>query len=373
MVKILECYFFLLNTGLSLNVIINMSELFAYLFLALFVSFLCSLAESVLLTTPKTFLTTIKEKQKWANSFLKLKINIDEPLSAILSLNTVAHTIGAAGVGAKAVDEFGDASLGVISAILTILILVISEIIPKTIGARYWRKLSKVTFYIIKVMLVITYPLVIISIQITKLISKNKKEDTTSREEISALAKIGTAEGVFSENENKIIQNILKLQKIKVTQIMTPRVVVTSIDENLSLKEFQNDRSFLNFSRIPTFNNQNEKITGYIFLQDILEKLSNKENTNVLIKKFKREVLRVPNNVTLFNLWDQLILKKEHIAIVIDEYGGIDGIVTMEDVIETLLGLEITDENDVVVDMQKYAKERWERRREKDKILNKFK
>jgi len=369
----LECYFFLLNTGLNLNVIINMSELFAYLFLALFVSFLCSLAESVLLTTPKTFLTTIKEKQKWANSFLKLKINIDKPLSAILSLNTVAHTIGAAGVGAKAVDEFGDASLGVISAILTILILVISEIIPKTIGARYWRNLSKVTFYIIKVMLVITYPLVIISIQITKLISKNKKEDTTSREEISALAKIGTAEGVFSENENKIIQNILKLQKIKVTQIMTPRVVVTSIDENLSLKEFQNDRSFLNFSRIPTFNNQNEKITGYIFLQDILEKLSNKENTNVLIKKFKREVLRVPNNVTLFNLWDQLILKKEHIAIVIDEYGGIDGIVTMEDVIETLLGLEITDENDVVVDMQKYAKERWERRREKDKILNKFK
>lgn len=351
-----------------------MSELIAYLFLALFVSFLCSLAESVLLSTPKTFLTSIKEKQSWANSFLKLKNDIDRPLSAILSLNTIAHTIGAAGVGAKAVAEFGEAYLGVTSAILTLLILVITEIIPKTMGARYWRSLSKVNFYIIKVMLFITYPLVIFSIQITKIISQNKKDETTSREEISALAKIGTDEGVFSENENKIIQNILKLQKIKVTEIMTPRVVVVSVDENSSLLEFQNEKKFLNFSRIPTYNNQNEKITGYIFLQDVLEKLTDEKDSNdILIKKFKRDVLRVPSNVTLLNLWDKLVAKKEHIAIVIDEYGGIDGIVTMEDVIETLLGLEITDENDEIVDMQKYAKERWRARQEKGSIISKLK
>ena len=351
-----------------------MSELIAYLFLALFVSFLCSLAESVLLSTPKTFLTSIKEKQSWANSFLKLKNDIDRPLSAILSLNTIAHTIGAAGVGAKAVEEFGEAYLGVASAILTLLILVITEIIPKTMGARYWRSLSKANFYIIKVMLFITYPLVIFSIQITKIISQNKKDETTSREEISALAKIGTDEGVFSENENKIIQNILKLQKIKVTEIMTPRVVVVSVDENSSLLEFQNEKKFLNFSRIPTYNNQNEKITGYIFLQDVLEKLTDEKDSNdILIKKFKRDVLRVPSNVTLLNLWDKLVAKKEHIAIVIDEYGGIDGIVTMEDVIETLLGLEITDENDVIVDMQKYAKERWKARQEKGSIISKLK
>lgn len=351
-----------------------MSELIAYLFLALFVSFLCSLAESVLLSTPKTFLTSIKEKQSWANSFLKLKNDIDRPLSAILSLNTIAHTIGAAGVGAKAVEEFGEAYLGVTSAILTLLILVITEIIPKTMGARYWRSLSKVNFYIIKVMLFITYPLVIFSIQITKIISQNKKDETTSREEISALAKIGTDEGVFSENENKIIQNILKLQKIKVTEIMTPRVVVVSVDENSSLLEFQNEKKFLNFSRIPTYNNQNEKITGYIFLQDVLEKLTDEKDSNdILIKKFKRDVLRVPSNVTLLNLWDKLVAKKEHIAIVIDEYGGIDGIVTMEDVIETLLGLEITDENDEIVDMQKYAKERWRARQEKGSIISKLK
>ena len=343
-----------------------MGILLAYLFLALIVSFLCSLTESVLLSTPQTYLTTIKEKESWANSFLELKSNIDKPLSAILSLNTIAHTIGAAGVGAQAVKIWGDTSLGLVSVILTILILVITEIIPKTMGARYWRTLSKVTYHIINIMLFLTYPLVIFSTKIMDIISKEKKEDTTSREEIAALANIGADEGVFSEKENKIIQNILKLQKIKVTQIMTPRVVVTSVDENVSLDEFKKQSKYLNFSRIPTFSIQNEKITGYILLQDILEELSKKEKNNLLIKSFKREVLKIPNNVTLLNLWDQLVENKEHIAIVLDEYGGLDGVVTMEDVVETLLGLEITDENDEVVDMQKYAKERWKKRQKKE-------
>ncbi|MBH76352.1 MAG: hemolysin [Flavobacteriales bacterium] len=349
-----------------------MGVLLAYLFLALIVSFLCSLTESVLLSTPQTYLTTIKEKENWANSFLDLKSNIDKPLSAILSLNTIAHTIGAAGVGAQAVKIWGDTSLGLVSVILTILILVITEIIPKTMGARYWRTLSKVTYHIIKIMLFLTYPLVIFSTKIMDIISKEKKEDTTSREEIAALANIGVDEGVFSEKENKIIQNILKLQKIKVTQIMTPRVVVKSVDENISLEDFKNQSKYLNFSRIPTFSIQNEKITGYILLQDILEELSKKEKNNLLIKSFKREVLKIPNNVTLLNLWDQLVENKEHIAIVLDEYGGLDGVVTMEDVVETLLGLEITDENDEIVDMQEYAKERWKKRQKKENILSEF-
>ena len=226
-------------------------------------------------------------------------------------------------------------------------------------GARYWKSLSKLTFHIIQIMLFITYPLVIISTKITKLISKNKKEDVTSREEIAALANIGANEGVFSEKENKIIQNILNLQKIKVTKIMTPRVVVTSVNEDLTLKDFQANKQYLNFSRIPTFSEQNEKITGYIFLQNILEKLSKKENSNLLIKDFRRDILTIPYNMTLFNVWDKLLEKKEHISIIVDEYGGLDGIVTMEDIIETLLGLEITDENDIVIDMQKYAKQKW--------------
>ena len=223
-------------------------------------------------------------------------------------------------------------------------------------GARYWKSLAKLTLNIINIMLFITYPLVVLSTKITKLISNNKKENITSREEIAALAKIGTDQGVFSENENKIIQNILNLQKIRVTQIMTPRVVVTSIDENLSLKNFQNDKKYLNFSRIPTYSKQNEKITGYIFLQDILEKLSENKNHNLLIKKYKRNVLTIPSSITLYNLWEKMLERKEHISIVVDEYGGLAGIVTMEDIIETLIGLEITDENDTIIDMQKYAK-----------------
>ena len=345
-----------------------MSALFFYLFLALFVSFICSLTESVLLSTPQSFLVTVREKEKWAKSFLKFKSNIDKPLSAILSLNTIAHTIGAAGVGAEATKLFGDASLGIVSAILTILILVITEIIPKTMGARYWKNLARLTLNIINIMLFITYPLVILSTKITKLISQNKKESTTSREEIAALAEIGTDEGVFSENENKIIQNILNLQKIKVTQIMTPRVVVTSINENLNLKDFKQNKKYLNFSRIPTYSKEHEKITGYIFLQDVLEKLSEQNNSNVLIKKFKRNVLTIPSSVTLYNLWDKMLEKKEHISIVVDEYGGLAGIVTMEDIIETLIGLEITDENDTIIDMQKFAKKRW---KNKQNILNK--
>ncbi len=350
-----------------------MSALIFYLSLALFVSFICSLTESVLLSTSQTFLMTIKDKETWAHSFLKFKSHIDKPLSAILSLNTVAHTIGAAGVGAEATKLFGDSSLGIVSAILTILILVVTEIIPKTIGARYWKSLAKLTLHIINIMLFVTYPLVLLSTKITKLISSDKKENITTREEIAALADIGADQGVFSENENKIIQNILKLKKIKVTQIMTPRVVVTSIDENLTLKDFQKDKKYLGFSRIPTYSQQNEKITGYVFLQDILEKLSEQQNHNLLIKEFKRNILTIPSTITLFNLWDQILEKKEHISIVIDEYGGLSGIVTMEDIIETLIGLEITDENDKIVDMQKYAKSRWKNKQKKQKIINELK
>ena len=340
-----------------------MSVLIFYLSLALSVSFICSITEAVLLSTPQSFLITIRNKEKWANSFLKFKSHIDKPLSAILSLNTVAHTVGAAGVGAEATKLFGDSSLGIVSGVLTILILVITEIIPKTIGARYWRSLAKITFNIINIMLFITYPLVLFSTKITNLISSNKKENTTSREEIAALAKIGTDQGVFSENENKIIQNILNLQKIKATQIMTPRVVVTSIEENLTIKDFQNDKNYFNFSRIPTYSKQNEKITGYIFLQDILEKLSEHKKHNFLIKKFKRNVLTIPYSITVYNLWEKMLAEKEHISIVVDEYGGLAGIVTMEDIIETLIGLEITDENDRIIDMRKYAKNKWKNKK----------
>ncbi|MBI9073375.1 MAG: DUF21 domain-containing protein [Melioribacteraceae bacterium] len=349
-----------------------MLALISYLFLALFVSFLCSIMESVLLSTPQSFLIVMQDKgHHWAKSFIDLKIKIDKPLSAILSLNTVAHTVGAAGVGAQAVKVFGDASFGIVSAILTILILVITEIIPKTIGAKYWRKLSKISFFTIKTMMVLTYPLVIMSSVITKVIANNKDEKSTSREEIAALASIGADEGLFSEKENKIIQNILKLKNIKVTEIMTPRVVVAVADENLRLQDFLKNKDYLNYSRIPIFSGNDENITGYVLRQQVFENLA-EEKHELILKDIKREILVFPYSTALYMLWEKLLEKKEHIALIVDEYGGLDGIVTMEDVIETLLGLEIVDENDTVTDMQKYARERWKSRQAEYNLIDKL-
>lgn len=346
--------------------------LFFYLFLALIISFLCSIMEAVLLSTPQSFLIVKQEKgNAWAKTFLDLKTNIDKPLSAILSLNTVAHTVGAAGVGAQAIKVFGEASFGIVSAVLTILILVLTEIIPKTIGANYWRNLTKISSTVIKGMIFITYPLVVMSAVITRVISKNKLEQTTSREEIAALANIGADEGVFTKKEHKIIQNLLRLKNMKVTDIMTPRVVVAIADENLYLKDFLRNKDYLRFSRIPLYSENEENITGYVFRQRVFEKLA--ENQYELkLKDIKREIVIVPDSIVLFNLWEKLLEAKEHIAVIVDEYGGLDGIVTMEDIIETLLGLEIIDEKDTVTDMQKYARDRWKERQTKYNMLEKL-
>ncbi len=336
-----------------------------YLFLALFISGLCSVMEAVLLSTPQSFLMVKEEKGfKWATRFLTFKSNVDKPLSAILSLNTVAHTIGAAGVGAQAVKVFGEASFGIISAVLTILILIVSEIIPKTIGARYWRSLAKISAQIIKGMIILTYPLVWISALITKAFSSGKEENSTSREEISALTSLGAKEGVFNEKEYKIIQNVLRLKNVKVTEIMTPRIVVEKANENSSLQDFFDEKKLLRFSRIPVYKEKSENITGYVFRQSILEKIA-EEKGDLKLKDIRRDIVNVPNTETLFRVWEVLLEKREHIAVIRDEFGGMDGIVTLEDVIETLLGLEIVDEKDTVTDMQEYARKRWKERQAK--------
>jgi CBS domain containing-hemolysin-like protein len=349
-----------------------MITLISFLLLALIVSFLCSIMESVLLSTPHSFLI-VKQNggYAWAKSYIDLKMNIDKPLSAILSLNTVAHTIGAAGVGAQAVKVFGEVYFGLVSAILTILILVFTEIVPKTIGARYWKSLTKVSYFTIKSMIFITYPLVVLSSVITRVFFKQKNEQTTSREEIAALASIGNDEGLFSDKENKIIQNILKLKNVKVSEIMTPRVVVAVADENLSLHDFLKNKDYLKFSRIPVYSGNDENITGYVFRQKVFENLA-EDNHNLKLKEIKREIIVVPDTMVLFSLWEMLLEKKEHIALIVDEYGGLDGIVTMEDIIETLLGLEIVDEKDTITDMQKFARERWETRQAKYNLIDKL-
>lgn len=347
-----------------------MTLLIVYLLIALIVSFICSIMEAVLLSTPISFLTVKSNNgHKYAARMIKMKVFIDRPLSAILSLNTVAHTVGAAGVGAQAVKVFGEAYFGVISAILTILILVFTEIIPKTIGATFWRSLAPITSQTIRFMIVIAYPLVALSSVITKLISKSKIDQTTSREEIAALAHIGTVEGVFAERENKIIQNLIRLRNIRVTDIMTPRVVVSTADEEMGLIEFLKVKDFMKFSRIPVYNEKDDQISGYVFRQKVFEQLA-ENNMDLVLKDIKRNITIVPNTQPVIRVWETLLESKEHIALVVDEYGGMDGIVTMEDVIETLLGFEIVDEKDTITDMQQYARERWIMRQEKYRQLD---
>jgi len=332
---------------------------------------LCSIMEAVLLSTPLSYLKSrVENGDKSAEKMLKQKGDIDKPLSAILSLNTVAHTVGAAGVGAQATIVFGEAYFGVVSAVLTILILFFTEIIPKTLGSNYNRELLGISAKLIQVTILISYPLVIISSFLTRLLSRKNAELTTSREEISALASIGTQEGVFAENENKIIQNLIKLKNIKVAEIMTPRVVVVTAREEMTLKEFLENKEFLHFSRIPVYKTNKDNITGYVFRAMVFEKLA-EDQFDLKLKDIKREILSFRRATTLFKAWDEMLAKREHISIVMDEYGGMDGITTLEDIIESLLGFEIIDEKDKIDDMQKYALQRWKEKQLKHELLAK--
>ncbi len=348
----------------------EMTLLIIYLLVALVTSFICSLVEAALLSTPMTYLlSNDRPSKKSFRKILRYKKDVDRPLSAILSLNTIAHTVGAAGVGAQATIVFGEAYFGIVSAVLTILILVLTEIIPKTIGAKYWKNMTSLVGNIISIMIVITYPLVVLSAFLTKVISSNRHENTTSREEISALAEIGTTEGIFHEKENRIIQNLIKLKHVKATEIMTPRIVVALANENMTLEEFLVNKKFLRFSRIPVFAENTDNITGYVIRQTVLEKLA-EDHTGLHLKDLKKAIVFIDDTKQVLDLWELLLEKKEHIAVVLDEYGGMDGIVTMEDIIESLVGVEIVDEKDTITDMQQFAKERWQQRQAKYKMLN---
>lgn len=347
-----------------------MTLLLIYLFVAIFTSFLCSVMEAVLLSSTVSYLKSkVESGDKGSETMLKLKENLDKPLSAILSLNTVSHTVGAAGVGAEAIIIFGEASFGIVSAILTILILVLTEIIPKTLGANYSKELVSISSKIITGMIVITYPLVWVSSILTRLLSRSKAELTTSRAEISALASIGTQEGIFVDKENKIIQNLIKLKSLKIKEIMTPRIVVVTANEDMPLEEFLKNKEFLHFSRIPIFHQNKDNITGYIFRELVFEKLA-EDQFNLKLKDIRRDIIHFPENITLFDAWEEMLLKKNHISLIIDEYGGMAGITTLEDIIESLLGFEIVDEKDRVENMQQYAMKRWQEKQKKYEHLN---
>ena len=338
-----------------------MGLLLLYLLGALSISFLCSILEAVLLSAPMSFVSMLeKEGRKGATLLKKYKQDIDKPIAAILSLNTISHTVGAAGVGAQSEYLFGSQFFAVTSAILTLLILIFSEIIPKTIGASYWRKLAIPCARIIHVLVIVTYPLVLMSELITHIFSSNKKQTSVSREEVSAMVTVGAEEGVLEKKENSMIQNLLKLDDVNARDIMTPSSVAEVAEESMTLREFYQNDAYRQFSRIPVYNEENDDyIKGYVLRQTILEKLS-EDKFDLRLSDIMRPVLTFQETENVSKIWERLLAKKERISIIIDEYGCFRGIVTMEDVIETMLGTEIVDEKDTVTDMQEFAREKWQ-------------
>ncbi len=339
-----------------------MTLLIVYLLLALAVSFLCSLLEAVFLSVTPSYLNMLeKEGDRAGTKLSKLKEDIDRPISAILSLNTIAHTVGAAGVGAQAQQIWGNEFFAIISAVLTFLILVLSEIIPKTLGAYYWKKLTGFAAFILPGLIFIMYPFVLLSKGLTHWFGNDNSEPTFSREEFSAMAEQGAEEGVFEEDESQIFKNLIRFSSLRIKDIMTPRTVVVLLHKDKTVGAVFDQFDELRFSRLPVYGNDEDDIIGYVLKNDLLMQVA-KDQQNTSLDEIKRDVLILPETVFLKSLFEQLLESQEHIAVVVDEYGGFAGVVTMEDVVETLLGMEIVDEFDAIEDMQKLARKKWRER-----------
>ncbi|MBQ0016002.1 MAG: DUF21 domain-containing protein [Bacteroidales bacterium] len=343
--------------------------LLIFLLSAMTISFMCSILESVLMSTPISYITMREDEgYKPATRFKKYKQDNARAIAAILSLNTIANTIGAAGVGNQVTEAFGNQWFGLVSAITTVLILVFSEIIPKTIGTSQWKHLMGFTAGTIRILIVLMYPLVLLIELLTRLISKNDEEASVSREEVAALADVGEDEGVIDEDENKIIQNVIKLNNVKACDVMTPRVVAAVAPESMTLKDFYELEEHSHFSRIPVYAEAPEYITGYILRSEALELLA-EDKFDQTLGSIRRDIPYFNEELSISDIWESLLTHKEQIALIIDEYGCFEGILTLEDIIETIFGLEIIDESDEVSDMQQYARERWQQRQSKFKKI----
>lgn len=366
--------------------------LLLYLFLALCVSFLCSFLESVLLSTPSAHIEVFKndlreeavkdgytketrKKMHSALLFLKVKNQEERYLSAIWSLNTIAQTLGSVGVGIQSYRVFGSSYIGVAVAVFTFLMLAVSEVLPKSLGSRYWRASCLPCARIIRVLTWILYPLVLLSQGISCLVNRGRKDPVLSREEVSAMVRIGSREGIFQKEEEQGLRSILQLQDLRVRDIMTPRIVTVTASEDMSLREFYRERSYLKYSRIPVYEAGNpDDITGFVLLKNVFEELA-ADHFDRKLSELKRPILVAAETQKVLNLWNRMQQpldsdspaqecipskrKREQIAMVVDEYGSFVGLVTVEDIVETMIGMEIVDEKDTVTDMQEYARKKW--------------
>ncbi len=342
-----------------------MTLLITYVLFALVFSFLCSIAEAVILSVTSAYVALLEEEGKPSGAILKkLKGDINQPLAAILTLNTIAHTMGAAGAGAQAAIIFGSAYLGVASAVLTLLILIFSEIIPKTLGAHYWRKLAPVTAHGLKYLVWLLYPFVKLSELLTAGMTEGPKLSGFSRKEFAAMADLGAEEGQLAESESQVLKNLLELRNTPARDAMTPRPVVFSLPDTMSVEEFFHRHEQEPFSRIPIYHDDHDYVTGFVLRSDLLLAQARGNNRKTL-DNYRRDMSSLPESVTLARAFNELQRVRAHMVLVVDEYGDMQGILTLEDIIETLLGLEIVDESDDTVDMQKLARRQWRRRARK--------
>jgi CBS domain containing-hemolysin-like protein len=335
-------------------------------------SFLCSIWEAVLLSITPSFISTRAQAGKADAAILKeYKRDIDRPLSAILTLNTIAHTMGAIGVGAQAGALFGANYLNIfgvsisyesiIATVMTFCILILSEIIPKTIGANNWKSLAGFTIQSLRILLFILAPFVWFTQLITKFLKKNKGESVLSRADFTALVQTGMEEGSLKKDEHSIIQNLLKLNELEASDIMTPRIVMFTAPDDQTVADFYKKHTALRFSRIPILKVEDGTITGVVLKDEILEALV-KGDKETKLEALRRDILHVDAEMRLQDLLAKLTKENEQIALVNDEYGSIVGIVSMEDLFETLLGIEIMDETDSVADLQDLARKKWQER-----------
>jgi len=365
-----------------------MTLLIIYATVSIFFSFLCSILEAVLLSITPTFINLKKsEGLEYAEDLEVLKKDVDKPLIAILTINTIAHTVGAILVGVQAkvayaemygtttrsvfgIDFTEDVMVGLVSTIMTILILVASEIIPKTIGATYWKGLANFTSKALKFMIFpLKYTGILWVLQLTtKLIGGKGHGSILSRESFLVMTEMAEKDGVFKKNESKVIRNLLGFKEIKVNDVMTPRTVMELADESETIQAFYEAHKNLRFSRIPVFKENPDEITGYFLKDHLLEAIINGQG-NEALSSIKRAILITDRELSIPDLFDKLIKEKEHIALVVDEYGSVSGLVSQEDVIETLLGLEIMDETDSVADLQALARKSWENRAKRMGII----
>lgn len=352
-----------------------MAALLFFLILSILVSFLCSIWEAVLLSVTPTFVSRTEKEQPLTGKLLnRFKEDIDRPLSAILTLNTIAHTVGAVGVGVQAGKIFGTTHLDLylfeityetlIAGAMTLAILVLSEIIPKTLGATFWKELTPFTVRSLRILLIILAPFVWLSKLITRMVKTEQGRSVFSRADFAAMADAGLKSGALDHEEKSIIQNLLRLENLTVRSIMTPRSVIMMVDEEMTMSNIYNEFKPLVFSRIPVYQEHPDNITGLILKDSILENLAQDRHSMKAVE-LKRELIFVEDNFSVAKLMDTLILNRQHVAMVADSFGSVVGLVTMEDLFETLLGLEIVDETDKVEDMQKLAREKWKKRADK--------